>query len=119
MQHYTTAPPSAAPGLDLFAAAWLERFTTHGGQIILNPDGSGMFYQITDHYAAPGYEPLPDDWTPEQKRIRDNMDCWLFRGAQRELEALLDMVPGGRAAVKAHVKAFASEIYADGKRHYR
>ncbi|MDP9424025.1 MAG: hypothetical protein M3Q19_14550 [Pseudomonadota bacterium] len=77
-----------------------------------------MYWQAIDPDQAPGYQPPPEDWTEEQKRSRYEIDRWMFLGRQRELEALLDLVPGAREAVKAHAKAFATHAYSDGTRAY-
>lgn len=104
MQHYTKAPPAAAPGLDLFAAAWLERWLHHGGSLAVNPDGSGQMFARVSSSDSPNHEPLPEgasDWC--QAFVEGQ-----FTGRTRELMELLELVPGGREAVKAHVRAFPS-----------
>lgn len=106
MQHFTKAPPSAAPGLDLFAAAWLERWIAHGGGMIVNPDGTGHMYARVDADDAPGYQEPPAEWPAEQRDERRRIDNWMFIGRTRELMDLLELVPGGREAVKAHVRAY-------------
>lgn len=118
MQHYTTAPPSASPGLDLFAAAWLERFTAHGGSVTVHGEGRLSFFSPSSPHDAPSYEPPPANWTDEQKERRRELDHWTFLGRQRELEELLDIVPGGREAVMAHVLAFPSLAYEGGAKAY-
>jgi hypothetical protein len=35
----TMASVSTAPGLDLFAAAWIEKWTANGGSVLLAPGG--------------------------------------------------------------------------------
>lgn len=114
MQHFTTAPPSAAPGLDLFAAAWLERWLAHGGQLTVNPDGTGDMFARVNCSDVPGYEPPPAGWTEEQQCRRREIDDWMLCGRTRELMDLLNLVPGGREAVKAHVRAFPSFAYQGG-----
>ena len=109
-----TPPPEAVPGLDMFAAAWLERFTSHGGSVTVEASGEGHMFLPVDPDGAPNYRPPPADWTERQKQARREIDRWMFTGRTRELIELLDLVPGGRAAVKAHVRSFPSFAYASG-----
>lgn len=110
----TATPDSAMPGLDLFAAAWLERWLANGGSV--HVDAEGQLSTQRQIYARdlPGYEPPPAKWADDQRRQRADMDdiCLVVR--QRELLALLEAVPGGRAAVHAHVRLWPSTMYADG-----
>lgn len=110
MQHFTTAPPAATPGLDLFAAAWLERWLKHGGCFTVNPDGTGTMFARVSASDAPDFEPLPD-WADDWHR---GLSEGMFTGRTRELMDLLELVPGGREAVKAHVRAFPSFAYKGG-----
>jgi hypothetical protein len=114
MQHFTTAPAAAAPGLDLFAAAWLERWLAHGGTMTVNPDGSGNVHCRVNASDVEGYQEPPADWPEEQRQRRMSWDNAMFIGRTRELLDLLDMVPGGRDAVKAHVRSYPSFAYAGG-----
>ena len=110
MQHYTTAPPAAAPGLDLFAAAWLERWLHHGGSLTVNPDGTGHMFARVSSSDSPNHEPLPDNASDSYRDFVEGQ----FNGRTRELMDLLELVPGGREAVKAHVRAFPSFAYKGG-----
>lgn len=114
MQQFTTTPKSCEPGLDLFAAAWLERWTALGGSMMVHPDGSGqtgIHVNVTD---VPGYKPPPEHWSKASRQHRMDVDEWMFTGRTRELLELLEMVPGGKDAVKAHVRAYPSFAAAGG-----
>lgn len=111
MQHYLTAPPSAAPGLDLFAAAWLERWLAHGGTMIVNPDGTGQSGLPADD---PNAKEPPDGLSDSSREYHRTFSDGIYIGRTRELLDLLELVPGGREAVKAHVRAYPSFAYAGG-----
>jgi hypothetical protein len=103
-------PATAAIGLDLFAAAWTERFVALGGSMTVNPDGTGNTWLPADAPRATTNNDLP-------AAVRDRRQAWEdgnFVGRTRELLDLLDLVPGGREAVKAHVRAFPTTCYANG-----
>lgn len=110
MQHFTTAPPAATPGLDLFAAAWLERWLHHGGSFTVNPDGTGCMFARVNSSDSPNQEPMPETASDWARAMAEGM----FTGRTRELMDLLELVPGGREAVKAHVRAFPSFAYKGG-----
>ena len=114
MQHYTTAPPSAAPGLDLFAVAWTERFLALAGSLLSSADGTAQMYLRVNASDVPGYEPPPEEWPAELLERRRTWEDAMFTGRTRELMDLLEMVPGGRDAVKRHIRAFPSAAYANG-----
>ena len=113
MQHFTKAPAAAAPGLDLFAAAWLERWLKLGGSMIAKPDGGGYSYCLANVEDVPGYVPPSEELPPEQREWRRTWDDGMFIGRTRELLDLLELVPGGREAVKAHVRQYPSAVYRD------
>jgi hypothetical protein len=77
MKAFTTTPAAATMGLDLFAAAWLERWNSYGGTITVTAEGRAMAGSPCEHL----------DGT-------------------RELLDLLAIVPGGKAAVTAHVRRY-------------
>lgn len=113
MRPFTTAPQAAAPGLDLFAAAWLEAWTEKGGSVHVQPDGKAWIgfpeYELSRSYQEPPAT-LPEG---ERRRQRSTMDH-AYSGAMRALLDLLETVPGGTAALKAHVGHFPSYALADG-----
>jgi hypothetical protein len=98
----------------LFAAAWLERWLVHGGSVMAKPDGSGSMFIPVSSRDVPGYQEPPENWTDEQRDARREVDDWMLCGRTRELMDLLEIVPGGREAVKAHVRAFPSTVYQSG-----
>ncbi|HEY1606567.1 MAG TPA: hypothetical protein VGF77_13325 [Allosphingosinicella sp.] len=114
MQHFTTAPAAAAPGLDLFAGAWLERLLALGGGMMVFPDGSGRLMWRPSASDAPGYQPPPEDEPDDVAIRRSKVENMMFAGRNRELQDLLDLVPGGKEAVKAHVRTFPSYTLPDG-----
>ena len=81
--------PDTTEGLDLFAAAWLERVHSFGGWVMATEDGKNLH--------SIGW---PEDGAPSQ--FEDGLKV----GAQRELMALARLVPGGREAIAAHVARF-------------
>jgi hypothetical protein len=83
-------PTGAAIGLDLFAAAWLERWNSYGGSITLELTSDRMWSFLAEDGHTDGWEAA--------RHV----------GATRELLELLRLVPGGRDAVKAHVALFPS-----------
>ncbi len=106
-----TVPDSAAVGLDLFAAAWLDQWTSAGGFVTIDGDGKGWFGHGVD---APDLF-KPDPTLPEAiARDRHAWNDGHFHGRMRALEELMRHVPGGRDAVKAHVARFPSFGSANG-----
>lgn len=91
-KHITT-PKGAAEGLDLFAAAWLERWHSYGGTVQFDLD-SGKAATFLPEPSLCGATGDPA-WS---RAFRD--------GATAELRDLLDMVPGGWDALKQHVLDF-------------
>ncbi|MGV7121264.1 hypothetical protein [Sphingopyxis sp. 550A] len=103
-------PADLAPGLDLFAAAWLEKFCEIGGSVHMGPDGKALFgwaeYSCSRFYSEPSAELSEADQRREHA----------FRGADyngriRALMDLLETLPQGAEAVKAHMRLH-------GMRHY-
>lgn len=103
----------AAVGLDLFAAAWVERWTLHGGSITVDTSGNDHMFARVNSSDIPGYE-LPATLTDEERYRRRQVDDLMLSGRTRELLELLEFVPGGREAVKAHVRCFPSIAYQGG-----
>lgn len=107
-------PDAVVPGLDLFAAAWLEEWTRAGGYVISRPGGDGSFgYPVQppkDDYPEPNAA-LPYD-VRESSRSFSNAH---YAGKMRALMAMLDAVPHGRDAVRMHMQSHAIVIY-DGQR---
>ena len=103
-------PAELAPGLDLFAAAWLEKFCEIGGSVHMGPDDKALFgwaeYSCSRFYTEPSAELSEADQRREHA----------FRGADyngriRALMDLLETLPQGTVAVKAHMRIH-------GMRHY-
>lgn len=88
-----TVPADAAAGLDLFAAAWLERWTDAGGSVHIERDGRMMV----------GY---PDQPPGELQTESASAAAWRhasYTGGMRAMLDLLGHVPGGNAAVRQHL----------------
>jgi len=93
-------PEALAPGLDLFAAAWLQIWTDEGGSVHVEKDGRATMGFPEGPLAGTGGEAdQPNEWEAERAR-------WLnghHHGRMRALLDLLERMPGGAAAVKAHL----------------
>ncbi|MFD1610857.1 hypothetical protein ACFSCW_03470 [Sphingomonas tabacisoli] len=100
MSAVSTVPPAASVGLDLFAAAWIERFTGLGGDLYAYSDG-----RILTYFPEPGVGRRPE----ECEYLRAKTD-----GRFRELTDLLRAVPGGRDAVLAHLREWPFSVHSDG-----
>ncbi|MGZ3249406.1 MAG: hypothetical protein ACXWIW_06730 [Croceibacterium sp.] len=88
-------------GLDLFAAAWLERWQSFGGTVFVDRDSGAASLIMPE----PGIGGRPE--LEGEGRLRDWNDGY-GTGRWRELEDLLLLVPGGRAAVAVHVVRYPS-----------
>jgi hypothetical protein len=100
MKPFTTAPESAKAGLDLFAAAWLERFTELGGDVYAYEDGRMLSY-----FPEPGVGRRPEQCDYERAK---------HDGRLRELCDLLHIMPGGREAVLSHLRQWPIAVHCDG-----
>lgn len=107
--HMTDAS-AIMPGMDLFAATWLERWTQLGGYVVLGADGQDSFGHPMYH-DSPAYVASPPDWSEERRRDREQWDDAHYHGRMRELAAVLDAFPAGRAAVKSHMRAHGMSYY--------
>ena len=97
------ALPEIAPGLDLFAAAWLERWQSFGGNVFVDRE-SGKASLCMPMPGVGGHAEIQGEgW---QRDWNDGYDT----GRWRELEELLRLVPGGMKAVAAHVTRFPNTI---------
>lgn len=95
------APAAAAHGLELFAAAWSERYFALGGDLIAYDDGRMLSFRPEAGYGRR---------TKEKTLFGDN----LVDGAFRELETLLEAVPGGRDAVWRYARTVAATCRVEG-----
>lgn len=90
-------------GLDLFAAAWLERWQSFGGVVLVDKQTGSMNLQMP----MPGFGGHREiEGEGFQRQWLDGFDT----GRWRELEALIRLVPGGSEAVKEHVLTFPSFV---------
>jgi hypothetical protein len=109
----TMASVSTAPGLDLFAAAWIEKWTANGGSVLLAPGGKASIgmpvYDKSRAYTDPP-SALPEDI---QNRHREYLSA-RYDGEMRGLLELLELVPGGKDAVKLHVRTFPDHVSTNG-----
>lgn len=106
----TPIPSALKPGLDLFAASWLQQWTDAGGGVQIGADGKAGFW-TPEYWCSPEFvEPakdLPDAVRDEQASFRRNS----YHGKMRALLDLLDAVPCGTAAVKAHMRSHGLHAY--------
>lgn len=106
----TPIPAMLAPGLDLFAAAWLQQWTDAGGGVQLEKNGKAGFWR-PEYWLSPEFveppEGLPDWMRDEQAHFRQH----LYTGKMLALLDLLETVPCGAAAVKAHMRAHGIQSY--------
>ena len=92
-----------APGLDLFAAAWLERWQSFGGHVYVDADTGRPSLMMPMPGIGGHPEIQGEGW---QRDWNDGFDT----GRWRELHDLLQLVPGGPEAVAAHVATFPNRI---------
>ncbi|OQW44353.1 MAG: hypothetical protein A4S16_03435 [Proteobacteria bacterium SG_bin6] len=85
----------------------------HGGSICASPNGEMMVWLPANAPDKPNLDGFTDP------RMRDDQRLWYdaaFTGRTRELSDLLKLVPGGRDAVLAHVRVYATaDLGADGR----
>lgn len=96
----------SAPGLDLFVAAWLERWQSFGGTVFLDLETG----KTSSCFPMPGEGGRPKiegegyqrDWT-------DGFE----HGRIRELHELMQLVPGATDALADHIKRYPNYRSAD------
>jgi hypothetical protein len=109
-------PTGRTIGLQRFATAWVERWLANGGSVAVGSDGHATLFAVANASDVPGYQPPPEDWPENLRADRLRFDDLLLCGRTRELIDLLDVVTGGREAVKDHVCQYPSHAYMDGRR---
>lgn len=93
--------PASADGLDLFAAAWIERWQSFGGSVSLELQTEKLALMMP----MPGFDGRPEiEGEGSTRTWNDGYET----GRWRELHDLLKLVPGGRDAVAAHVRQYPS-----------
>jgi len=100
-----SAPTKTAPGLDLFAATWLDRWQSIGGTVLVDGETHAVSLLVSlqdDHRDFDG-----DAW---HRQWRNGYDT----GRWHELQEMLELVPGGMKAVAAHVLKFPEFESQDG-----
>lgn len=97
-------PVQLAPGLDMFAAAWLESWTSAGGSVVLD-HGGRVWIGFKEYSDSPAYHKtnsdIPEAIQQSQRTFRDGR----YHGGMQSLLDLLAAVPFGRDALKAHMRA--------------
>lgn len=88
-----------APGLDLFVAAWLERWHSFHGTVFLEL-ATG---KISTGFPMPGEGGRPHI---EGEGYKRHWTDGFEHGRIRELDDLLRLVPGARKALAEHIKQF-------------
>ena len=107
-------PEVLAPGLDLFAAAWLEEWTGNGGAVIARPDGPCSISYPPEPMGSD--YPEPDAALPESVRASARLFASAhYSGRMRAMVALLDAVPHAREALQAHMRSHALGRYYAGQ----
>lgn len=108
------APAALAPGLDLFAAAWLDEWARNGGAVIARPNGPiSISYPVEP--GAADY-PEPDAALPES--VKDSARLFAsahYAGRMRAMVAMLDAVPHAREALADHMRSHAIGCYHGGR----
>lgn len=103
-------PDAVVPGLDLFAAAWLEEWTRSGGYVISRPDNEGSIGYPMD--PPQGEYPTPAGHLPVDVQDRTRaFSSAHYAGKMRAMLAMLDAVPHGREALRVHMQAHAIVSY--------
>lgn len=90
---------NTAPGLDLFIAAWLERWHSFHGTVFLDL-ATG---KISTGFPMPGCGGRPK--IEGEGHARDWKDGF-EHGRIRELDDLLRLVPGAKEALAEHIKRY-------------
>jgi len=95
------SPTPASVGLDLFAAALLERFREYHVPVVADNDGALQVW-------------FPENGCGDRPRAASSLERDYQDGAVRELYRLMNLVPGGQEAVWQHVRRWPSKVYAEG-----
>ena len=106
----TSIPQRLAPGLDLFAAAWLQKWCEGGGSVQLDDEGKALF-GFPDYHSSPAFIEIAGD-LPEA--VNDEKFTWRsghYYGRMRALLDLLEVLPEGSNAVKAHMRSHGMRVY--------
>jgi hypothetical protein len=91
------------PGLDLFAAAWLERWQSFGGVVFVDL----VTGKPSTMMPKPGVGGRPDiEGEGYAREWKDGYET----GRWRELDDLLRLVPGGTEALAAHVMRYPNRF---------
>lgn len=98
----TQIPDELAPGLDLFAATWLQKWTDAGGGVQIDRDGKGGFWR-PEYWVSPEYVEPPADWPDALRDESASFRRNAYDGKMLALLDLLEALPCGAAAVKAHM----------------
>lgn len=107
-------PGAIAPGLDLFAAAWLEEWTRAGGAVTARPDGPGSISYPPEPVGSD--YPEPDAALPESVQASARLFASAhYSGRMRAMVAMLDAVPHARQALQAHMRSHAIGSYYTGQ----
>ena len=103
-------PTELSAGLDLFAAAWLQKWSEEGGFVQLVSDGKALFgfpvYQNSPAFCESAAA-LPEAVCDRQSTWRDGH----YQGRMRSLLDLLETLPEGANAVKAHMLSHGLRSY--------
>ncbi|WP_126174354.1 hypothetical protein [Altericroceibacterium xinjiangense] len=103
-------PSELAPGLDLFAATWLQHWTEAGGSVHLQDDDRTTLgfpmYNFSPAYVEPPAD-LPEQVRSSQRSFAANH----YHGQMRALLSLIEALPYGSDALNAHMRAHGMRYY--------
>jgi hypothetical protein len=101
-------PDAIAPGLDLFAAAWLQQWVEAGGSVLLAADYTASL-GFPDYYSSPAFVKASANLSAEQHVWRDAH----YNGKMRGLLAAIQALPCGYQAIEAHMRSHGMSSYFD------
>lgn len=103
-------PEALFAGLDLFAATWLEWWSSAGGFVSVDWQGKASFGFVPYH-DSPDFVSARAD-LPEAVRFNQEAFCDAsHNGKMRSLLRLLDALPHGRDSITAHMNAHGMKCY--------
>jgi len=103
-------PDELAAGLDLFAATWLQQWVDAGGSVQLDAGGKASIGFPMYEY-SPGYVEAATD---QPEWLRENQRTFLdahYHGRMRGMLAIIEALPCGYEALKAHMRAHGMRSY--------
>jgi hypothetical protein len=84
-----------------FAVAWLDRWTSEGGSVVIDDDGAAQYAYRADSGAEKRDSGLGEDADVQDMRWHDGR----YHGAMQALFDGLKISPAGSSAIKAHMRS--------------